>query len=92
MASAKLLIPVLVCGGIGAIVGYFCYSRVGLRRFLTVALATFIFVLSEIMSGTLSSKYSLKENLIEQLYLLGPFIVLYLLPALFMSFFVARRR
>jgi len=91
LASAMLLIPVLVCGSVGAIIGYFCRFRPRLRRVLTVGSAVSIFLLFEVLFGALSSKYSLKENLIEQLGLLGPFIFLYLLPAVFMSFLVARQ-
>ena len=90
LASAMLLIPLFVCGGVGAIIGYVYRFHLGTRRVLTVGLAVLIFLLFEIMSGTLSMKYSFKENLIEQLDLLGPFIFLYLLPAVSTSFLVAR--
>jgi uncharacterized membrane protein YfcA len=86
-----LVIPVLICGTLGAAVGYFYRYRLQQRRLVTVVTAIVIFVLFEITSGTLSSKYTLRENLAEQFDLLPPFIFLYLLPAAFGSFFVARR-
>jgi len=86
-----LLVPILICGGLGAAVGYVFRYRVILRRVLTVVTAVVIFVVLEVTSGTLSSKYSLGENLAEQRELLLPFIFLYLLPTAFMSVFVARR-
>jgi hypothetical protein len=86
-----LIIPVLICGTLGAAVGYFYRYRLQLRRLMTAALASLVFVLFEITSGTLSSKYTLLENLAAQLDLVLPFIFLYLLPAAFGSFFVARR-
>jgi hypothetical protein len=58
---------------------------------MTVLSAVVIFVLIEITSGTLSSKYTVSENLLEQFSLFPPFLFLYLLPAAFGSFFVARR-
>ncbi len=58
---------------------------------MTVLAAVAIFLLIEITSGTLSSKYTVFENLMEQFSLLPPFLFLYLLPASFGSFFVARR-
>ena len=58
---------------------------------MTVLAAVVIFAVVEITSGTLSSKYTAGENLREQLSLLPPFLFLYLLPAVFGSFFVARR-
>ena len=91
LASVLLLIPVLVCGSLGAAVGYFFRYRLQLRRAVTVVTALLVFVVLEITSGTLSSKYTLRENLAEQPALLPPFIFLYLLPAVFGSFFVARR-
>lgn len=57
----------------------------------TVLAAVVIFAVVEITSGTLSSKYTVGENLREQFSLLLPFLFLYLLPAAFGSFFVARR-
>src|SRR5438477_7579350 len=89
--SAMLLIPVLLCGILGAVVGYVYRYRVLPRRFLTLLAAMLVFVLFEITTGALSSKYSLGENLISQLDALPPFFFLYLLPAAFGSFFVARR-
>jgi hypothetical protein len=58
---------------------------------MTIVAAVVIFVVLEITSGTLSSKYTVGENLREQISLLPPFLFLYLLPATFGSFFVARR-
>jgi hypothetical protein len=86
-----LIIPVLICGTLGAAVGYFYRYRLQQRRLVTVVIAIAVFVLFEITSGTLSSKYTLGQNLAEQLDLILPFIFLYLLPAAFGSFFVARR-
>jgi len=86
-----LIIPVLICGTLGAAVGYVFRYRLQQRRVVTVVGAIVVFVLFEITSGTLSSKYTLRENLAEQPGLLPPFIFLYLLPASFGSFFVARR-
>jgi hypothetical protein len=86
-----LLIPVLVCGILGAALGYFYRYRPRLRRLLTIVAAILVFVLFEITSGSLSSKYSPRENLLSQVDALPPFIFLYLLPAVVASFFVARR-
>lgn len=80
-----------MCGALGAGIGYVYRFRVQLRRVMTILAAVVIFVVLEITSGTLSSKYSLGENLREQISLLPPFLFLYLLPATFGSFFVARR-
>ena len=91
LSSLLLILPVVTCGVIGAGIGYVYRFRVQLRRFMTVLSAVAIFVLIEITSGTLSSKYTLSENLLEQFSLLPPFLFLYLLPAAFGSFFVARR-
>jgi hypothetical protein len=89
--SVLLLIPIFVCGAVGAAVGYVFRYRLQLRRFLTVIVAVLVFVVLEITSGTVSSKYTFRENVTEQLELVPPFIFLYLLPSTFMSFFVARR-
>ena len=86
-----LLIPVLFCGGLGAGVGYLFRYRAQLRRIATFAAALVVFLVVEITSGTLSSKNTAAENLAEQASLLLPFLVLYLLPAVFGSFLVARR-
>ncbi|HLW35633.1 MAG TPA: hypothetical protein VKS98_08230 [Chthoniobacterales bacterium] len=75
----------------GAGIGYVYRFRVQPRRLMTVLAAVAIFLLIEITSGTLSSKYTVFENLMEQFSLLPPFLFLYLLPASFGSFFVARR-
>ncbi|PYK31775.1 MAG: hypothetical protein DME57_02420 [Verrucomicrobia bacterium] len=75
----------------GAAVGYAFRFRIQLRRVATVATAMAIFLVLEITSGTLSGKNTLGENLREQLSLILPFLFLYLLPATFGSFFVARR-
>jgi hypothetical protein len=75
----------------GAGIGYFYRYRLQLRRVTTVLASTLIFVVLEITSGTVSSKYTLAENLMEQFSLIPPFLFLYLLPAAFGSFFVARR-
>src|SRR6266705_682559 len=91
LASALAVVPVLLCGTLGAVLGYFYRYRLQLRRVFTVGTAILIFVIFEVTSGTLSSKYSLRENLIEQLDLLGPFLFLYLLPAVSTSFLVARQ-
>jgi hypothetical protein len=91
LASVLLLIPVLACGSLGAAVGYFFRYRLRLRRLLTVGTAILVFVVLEITSGTLSSKYTIRQNLGQQPELLPPFIFLYLLPTSFGSFFVARR-
>ena len=58
---------------------------------MTVLAALVIFVALEIMSGTVSIKYTAGENLREQFSLLTPFLFLYLLPTAFGSFLVARR-
>jgi hypothetical protein len=76
---------------LGAGIGYIYRFRVQLRRLMTVLAAVVIFLVIEITSGTLSSKYTVSENLMEQFSLLVPFLFLYLLPATFGSFFVARR-
>ena len=81
----------LVCGILGAALGYFYRYRPQLRRLLTIVAAILVFVLFEITSGSLSSKYSLRENILAQVDALPPFVFLYLLPAAFTSFFVARR-
>jgi hypothetical protein len=86
-----LLVPVLICGTLGAGIGYIFRYRVQLRRVATLASAIVIFLGLEITSGTLSSKNTLAENLSEQISLIPPFLFLYLLPAAFGSFFVARR-
>lgn len=91
LTSVLLIIPVFVCGTLGAAVGYLYRYRLQLRRILMVTVAVSVFVFSKIMSGTLSSKYTIHENLTEQLELMPPFIFLYLLPSAFGSFFVARR-
>jgi len=91
MSSLLLILPVVICGGVGAGIGYVYRFRVQLRRLMTVLAAVVIFLTIEITSGTLSSKYSLSENLMEQFSLMAPFLFLYLLPAAFGSFFVARR-
>ena len=91
LASVLLLIPVLLCGGLGASVGYLYRYRLQVRRVLTVLIPLLVFVVVEVASGALSGKYTLKENLTEQLALVPPFVFLYLLPAVFGSFFVARR-
>ncbi len=85
-----LVIPILACGSLGAIVGYIYRYRPMARRLVTLGVATFIFILAENMAGTLSTDYSLKQNAIAQLDLFGPFVILYLLPAFFTSFTVAR--
>jgi hypothetical protein len=90
-SSLLLILPVLICGMLGAGIGYFYRFRVQVRRIMTVLAAVLIFVGVEITSGTLSSKYAVSENLLEQLSALPPFIILYLLPATFGSFLVARR-
>ena len=89
--SVLLLIPIFVCGTIGAVVGYVFRYRLQLRRVLTVIAAVLVFVVLEITSGTVSSKYTIRENATEQLELVPPFIFLYLLPSTFTSFLVARR-
>lgn len=90
-SSLLLILPILVCGVLGAVIGYIYRYRVVLRRIVTVFAAVLIFMIIEITSGTLSSKYTAGENLREQLSLLAPFLFLYLLPAAFGSFLVARR-
>src|SRR4051794_38331920 len=90
-SSLLLILPVLICGTLGAGIGYFYRYRVQLRRLLTGLAATLIFVVLEITSGTVSSKYPLAENLREHFSLIPPFLFLYLLPAAFGSFLVARR-
>ena len=91
LGSALILIPVIVCGTIGGLVGYFYRFQLGLRRALTVAAAVLLFLIVEVASGTLSSKYSIGENLSAQFDLIGPFLILYLLPAISVSFLVARQ-
>jgi hypothetical protein len=91
MGPVLLLIPILLCGGIGAGIGYVFRYRVRLRRVVTVAAPMIIFLIVEITSGTLSSKNTPGENLTEQLSLLSPFLFLYLLPTIFGAFLVARR-
>ena len=86
-----LLIPILVCGVLGAVVGYFFRYQVVRRRLAIVATAAVIFLLLEITSGTLSIKNTLSENVGEQFALIMPFHFLYLLPTAFGAFFVARR-
>jgi hypothetical protein len=86
-----LFIPIILCGVIGAGVGYFFRYRVQLRRIAIVATAVIIFFLLELISGTLSIKNTLGENLREQFSLILPFLFLYLLPTTFGAFFVARR-
>ena len=86
-----LLIPIILCGALGAGVGYIFRFRIQLRRLATGAMAIVVFLVLEISAGALSSKNTLGENLSDQLELLPPFLFLYLLPAVFGSFFVARR-
>jgi len=76
---------------LGAGIGYLYRFKVQLRRMMTVIAAVAVFVVVEVTSGTLSSKYSVSENLAEQFSLLPPFLFLYLLPAAYGSFLVARR-
>ena len=85
-----LLIPVVVCGTLGGFVGYLCRHRLWLQLLLSVGIALAVFVLFQITSGVLSRKYSLQENLNEQLYLVAPFLLLYLLPAITASLIVGR--
>lgn len=91
LCAMLLILPILICGMLGAVIGYIFRYRVQLRRFVTVLAAVAVFIVLEITTGTLSSKYSLTENAVEQFALLSPFLFLYLLPAAFGSFFVARR-
>jgi hypothetical protein len=77
-ASVLLLIPVLICGVLGAGVGYVFRYRTQLRRTAIVATAIVIFLVLEITSGILSSKNTLGENLTEQISLIPPFLFLYL--------------
>jgi hypothetical protein len=91
MSSLLLILPVLICGVLGAGIGYVYRFKIQLRRIVTVVAAVAVFVAVEITSGTLSSKYTLGENLLEQIGLLPPFVFLYLLPTAFGSFFIARR-
>lgn len=72
-------------------VGYIFRYRVQLRRIAIVATAIVIFSLLEIVSGALSIKNTMGENLREQLSLIWPFLFLYLLPTTFGALFVARR-
>jgi len=81
----------VLCGLLGAGVGYFFRYQTRFRHVSTVATAVLIFLVLEITSGTLSSKNTFGENLTEQLALIPPFLFLYLLPAVFGAFFVARR-
>ena len=85
-----LFIPIVLCGALGAAVGYVFRYCVQLRRIAIVATSIVIFLLLEIISGTLSMKNSLGENLTSQVSLIMPFLFLYLLPAIFGAFFVAR--
>ena len=91
MGSTLLLIPIVVCGVLGAGVGYFFRYQARPRRIAIVATALATFLLLEITSGTLSIKNTLNENLREQVALILPFLFLYLLPTTFGAFFVARR-
>jgi hypothetical protein len=86
-----LFIPIILCGVLGAGVGYFFRYQVKARRLAIVGTAIVIFLLLEITSGTLSSKNTLAENLSQQINLILPFLFLYLLPTTFGAFFVARR-
>ena len=90
-SSVLLILPVIICGVLGAVIGYFYRYRVQLRRLMTTLVAMGIFIVIEITTGTLSSKYTTGENLREQISLLPPFLFLYLLPAGFGAFLVARR-
>ena len=86
-----LFIPIIVCGVLGAIVGFVFRYQVRPRRIAIIATAVVIFLLLEITSGTLSIKNTLGENLREQFALILPFLFLYLLPTTFGAFLVARR-
>src|SRR5437764_4577106 len=90
-SSLLLILPIVICGALGAGIGYVYRFRVRLRRFMTVVAAVVIFVVIEITSGTVSSKYTFSENVMEQFSLLPPFLFLYLLPVVFGAFLVARR-
>src|ERR1044072_9307300 len=91
MSSLLLILPVLICGVLGAGIGYVYRFKMQLRRIVTVVAAVAVFIAVETTSGPLASRYSLGENLLEQVGLLPPFVFLYLLPAVFGSFFIARR-
>jgi hypothetical protein len=61
-----IILPILICGVLGAGIGYFYRFKVQPRRVATVLVAVAVFVVVEITSGTLSSKYALGENLAER--------------------------
>jgi hypothetical protein len=67
LASVLLFIPVFVCGALGAAVGYVFRYRPQSRRIAPVATAVVIFIVLEIISGALTSKNTVVENLTEQL-------------------------
>ena len=50
----------LICGVLGAGIGYLYRFKVQLRRMMTVIAAVAVFVVVEVTSGTLSSKYSVR--------------------------------
>lgn len=78
---------------LGAAIGLACYKSISLQVTVSMVLSLLAFVVIQFKAGTLSLKASLLSNLLgSAVYLVAPFVMFCLFPALAASILVGRLR
>ncbi len=81
---------VLISAAVGGIVGFLCRGRIHRRIIASSAVVAILFVLMRFWNGTLSFRESFADNFNASTYLIVPFILMFLLPAVIISVVVGR--
>jgi uncharacterized membrane protein YfcA len=83
---------VLICGFIGAVIGFVCRDRALASIILSLTLSLALFVFLEWRSPTRAEDWVPSHPFASAAYLIGPFLGLFFAPAALVALFVGRLR
>jgi hypothetical protein len=93
MTKAVLGLAIIsaVSGLLGVIIGLVCRGRAALEFITSVAVSATFLILGAWMAGTLSSQWSWQHPVSSVAYVLGPYVLFWLLPTAAMAALIGNR-
>lgn len=80
-----------VSGLLGVVIGFVCRGRAALEFTMSVVVSATFLIFGAWMAGTLSSQWSWEHPIWSLVYLMGPYVLFWLLPMSAMAALIGNR-
>jgi hypothetical protein len=90
-AVVGLAVISAISGLLGVVIGFVCRGRAALEFITSVVVSAAFLILGAWMAGTLSTQWSWQHPVSSVAYLLGPYVLFWLLPTSAMAALIGNR-